>query len=69
MESSELNESTKKHPLSREEAEVRKLLLTDSEDGGYELHYNLLLTLRRAKDKSKCREGKRSLRRESRSYF
>src|SRR5690349_13080098 len=51
MESSE-QESQKKVPLSREEAEIRKLLLTDPETGTSHVHYNLLLVIRRSKDKS-----------------
>lgn len=50
MESSE-QESQKKTPLTREEAEIRKLFLTDPETGKSNLHYNLLLVTRRSTDK------------------
>jgi aminopeptidase N len=51
MESSE-GESNKKYPLSRDEAEIRKLLLTNTENNSYRVHYNLLLVIRRSVDKS-----------------
>jgi hypothetical protein len=55
MEHSE-SESQKKSPLSREEAEIWKLLLTD-ENEVTAVHYNLLLVIRRSTDKH-LHEGK-----------
>ena len=51
--SSETIDTNKKYPLSREEAEVRKLYLTDPDSSKYAVHYNLLLVLRRSNDKLK----------------
>ena len=56
MESSD-DISQKKVPLTQEEAEIRKLLLTDPQTGFTAVHYNLLLTIRRLKDKH-YKEGK-----------
>jgi aminopeptidase N len=47
----ESTEPIKKTHLGREEAELRKTLLTDS-NGNYSIDYNLLLVLRKAADKS-----------------
>ena len=43
-------ESQKKFPLNIDEAKLRKKLIT-SEDGSYNMRYNLFLTIRRAADK------------------
>ena len=53
----EEHESQKKVPLTREEAEIRKILLTDPESLSSRVHYNLVLVTRRLKDKA-GKEGK-----------
>jgi aminopeptidase N len=56
MEHKEDHESQKKIPLTKEEAEIRKILLSDPESLETRVHYNLVLVTRRIKDKIK--EGK-----------
>ena len=45
-------ESQKKTPLTRDQAQIRKKLVT-ADDGSYNMRYNLFLTIRRANDKNK----------------